>query len=96
MYAGLMTTKSKSQLVISMETSPDEAQQVGREARQRGLEIPSVYGGGALVHRFSCCRLPPVTCWSLYTYVPLDHLRLKHGLGGYAGAVFRGIRRPLG
>ena len=45
-HAGLMTTRSKSQLVISMETSLEEAQQIGREARQRGLEIPSIYGGG--------------------------------------------------
>ena len=50
-HAGLMTTKSKSQLVISMETSPEEAQQVGREARQRGLEIPSIYGGGFPVQK---------------------------------------------
>jgi sugar phosphate isomerase/epimerase len=51
-YAGLMTTRStKSQLVVSVETSPEEAQQVGREARQRGLEIPSIYGGGFPVQK---------------------------------------------
>jgi len=43
--AGLMTTRSESRLVISVATPVDEAQQVGEECRQRGLAIPSVYGG---------------------------------------------------
>ena len=45
-YAGLMTTKSKTRLVISVDTSLEEAQQVGREVKKRGLKVPSVYGGG--------------------------------------------------
>jgi len=45
-HAGLMTTKGKGGLVISAATSLEEAQQVGEEARKRGLAIPSVYGGG--------------------------------------------------
>jgi sugar phosphate isomerase/epimerase len=45
-YVGLMTTKSKTRLVISVETTPEEAQQVGRECGKRGLKVPSVYGGG--------------------------------------------------
>ena len=44
--AGLMTTKSKTRLVISVETTPEEAKQVGKACRERGLRVPSVYGGG--------------------------------------------------
>ena len=43
---GLMTTKSKTSLIISVETTPEEAHQIGVECRQRGLAIPSAYGGG--------------------------------------------------
>jgi len=45
-YAGLMTTRSKTRLVISAATTVDEARQVGLECTKRGLKIPSVYGGG--------------------------------------------------
>jgi len=45
-YVGLMTTKSKTRLVISTATTTDEARLVGVEAARRGLKIPSVYGGG--------------------------------------------------
>ena len=45
-HAGLMTTNTKSRLVICAETSPEEAQQVGEEVKKRGLQVPSVYGGG--------------------------------------------------
>ncbi len=46
-HAGLMTTKSKQgRLVISATTSLEQAKQVGEEVRKRGMEIPSVYGGG--------------------------------------------------
>lgn len=45
-YAGLMTTKSKTRLVISVATSVEEARQVGAECKKRGLKVPSVYGGG--------------------------------------------------
>jgi sugar phosphate isomerase/epimerase len=44
-YAGLMTTKSKSRLVISVETTAEEAIKVGQEVKERGLKVPSVYGG---------------------------------------------------
>jgi sugar phosphate isomerase/epimerase len=49
-YAGLMTAKSKNNLVISVSTSLEEAEQVGREVRKRGLKVPSVYGGGIPVN----------------------------------------------
>jgi len=45
-YAGLMSTKSRSRLVISAATTPEEAHTVGEECRKRGLKVPSVYGGG--------------------------------------------------
>ena len=45
-YAGLMTTKSESRLVISAATPIEEAVRVGDEVRQRGLKVASVYGGG--------------------------------------------------
>lgn len=45
-YAGLMTTKSDTRLVISYKTTLDEAHAVGEECKQRGLKVPSVYGGG--------------------------------------------------
>ncbi|GAG02619.1 unnamed protein product, partial [marine sediment metagenome] len=49
-YAGLMTAKSKTGLVISAATPPDEARRIGLEANKRGLKIPSVYGGDFPVH----------------------------------------------
>jgi len=45
-YVGLMTTNSKSRLVISVATSPEEAARVGEEIKKRGLQVASVYGGG--------------------------------------------------
>lgn len=45
-HAGLMTTKSKTRLVISVATTPDEAQAVAAELKKRKLTVPSVYGGG--------------------------------------------------
>lgn len=54
-HAGLMSTKSKDDgkrgLVISMATSLEEAAEVGRQAQQRALQIPSVYGGSIPVNR---------------------------------------------
>jgi sugar phosphate isomerase/epimerase len=50
-YAGLMTTKSKSGLVIDVQTSLDEARRIGDEAKKRGLEIASVYAGGFPVEK---------------------------------------------
>jgi sugar phosphate isomerase/epimerase len=45
-YAGLMTTKSKTRLVISVSTTLEEAEQVGEELKKRSLAVPSVWGGG--------------------------------------------------
>lgn len=50
-YAGLMTTKSESHLIISVTTTPEEAKQVGEEVKKRGLTIPSLYGGGFPVNK---------------------------------------------
>jgi sugar phosphate isomerase/epimerase len=51
-YAGLMTTKPKTNnLIISVSTTLEEAQQVGEEVRKRGLKVPSVYGGGIPVNK---------------------------------------------
>jgi len=50
-YAGLMTTNTKTGLVLSVATTLEEAEQVGQEARKRGLAIPSVYGGGIPVEK---------------------------------------------
>jgi sugar phosphate isomerase/epimerase len=50
-YAGLMTTKSPNNLVISVDTPPEEAQKVGEECRKRKLSVPSLYGGGIPVER---------------------------------------------
>ena len=49
-HVGLMTTKSKTRLVIAAEDTIDYAQKVGEEVKKRGLEIPSVYPGGIPVH----------------------------------------------
>ena len=45
-YAGLMTTKSKTGLVISVDTTLEEAERVGQEIKKRSLRVLSVYGGG--------------------------------------------------
>lgn len=50
-HVGLMTTNTKSHLVISADTSLEEAQTIGQEARNRGMQIPSVYGGGFPVQK---------------------------------------------
>ncbi|MBL7186242.1 MAG: neutral/alkaline non-lysosomal ceramidase N-terminal domain-containing protein [Phycisphaerae bacterium] len=51
-YAGLMTAKSKTgNLVIAVETTLEEAEQIGEEIRKRGLKVPSVYGGGIPVNK---------------------------------------------
>lgn len=49
-HAGLMTTQSKTRLVISAATTVGEARKIGEEAKKRGLQIPSVYGGGIPVN----------------------------------------------
>ncbi|RJP32297.1 MAG: sugar phosphate isomerase/epimerase [Candidatus Omnitrophota bacterium] len=50
-YAGLMTCNSKTRLVISIETTAEDAHQIGAEVKQRGLKVPSVYGGGIPVQQ---------------------------------------------
>jgi sugar phosphate isomerase/epimerase len=50
-YAGLMTAKSPSNLVISVDTVPEEARKVGEECRKRNLAVPSLYGGGIPVDK---------------------------------------------
>ena len=44
-YVGLMTAKSPNNLVISVETSLEEARKIGEECKSRHLEVPSAYGG---------------------------------------------------
>ncbi len=44
-YAGLMTTNSPTHLVISVQTTPEEARAVGEACKERKLAVPSVYGG---------------------------------------------------
>jgi len=44
-YVGLMTTKSPNRLIISVETSLEDAKKVGDECKIRHLLIPSAYGG---------------------------------------------------
>lgn len=43
-YAGIMTAKGKSWVVITPETTIEEAAKVGEAVRQRGLQTLSVYG----------------------------------------------------
>jgi neutral ceramidase len=50
-HVGLMTAKSKTNLVISVSTTVEEAEQVGQEVKKRGLKVPSVYGGGIPVQK---------------------------------------------
>lgn len=42
-YVGLMTTKSKSNLIVSLTTTPEEAAAIGAEVKQRGLEVVSMW-----------------------------------------------------
>ena len=43
-YAGIMTHKGKSWVMITPQTTHAEAEQIGAEVRKRGLETISVYG----------------------------------------------------
>ena len=42
-YVGLMTTKSKSNLIVGLATTTEEAAAVGAEAKQRGLKIIAMW-----------------------------------------------------
>lgn len=44
-YAGLMTAKGKSWVIITTDTSLEEAAEMGEEVRQRGLNLLSLYAG---------------------------------------------------
>lgn len=43
-YAGIMTAKGKSWVMITPQTTPEESAQIGEEVRKRGLQTLSVYG----------------------------------------------------
>jgi len=44
-YAGLMTAKSKSWVLITVESTPDEVATIASEVKQRGLKVLSLYAG---------------------------------------------------
>ena len=44
-HVGLMTTKSKNKLIVSIESTPEEAAAVGDEVKRRGLQAISLWGG---------------------------------------------------
>lgn len=45
-YVALTGAKTRTKRVIALQTTLEEAAEVGREARARGLTITNVYGGG--------------------------------------------------
>jgi len=47
-YAGIMTAKGKSWVIITVQTTPEEASQIGQEVKKRGLKTISVYGDFAV------------------------------------------------
>jgi sugar phosphate isomerase/epimerase len=50
-YAGLMTHKGKTWVLVTIETTPDEATVMGEEVRKRGLICASIYGGDFAVQK---------------------------------------------
>jgi sugar phosphate isomerase/epimerase len=44
-YAGLMTAKGKTWVLITVETTPEEVVTIADQVRQRGLKTLSIYGG---------------------------------------------------
>ncbi len=44
-YAGIMTAKCKKWVLVTVETSQDEAAEIGEEVRKRGLKALSLYAG---------------------------------------------------
>ena len=44
-YAGLMTHKGKTWVIITVDTTPEEAGAIGEEVRKRGMQTISIYGG---------------------------------------------------
>ena len=49
-YIALTGAKTNTKRVIAPATTLEESQQVGKEARERGLTITNVYGGGVPLH----------------------------------------------
>ena len=45
-HVGLMSAKSETGRVITADTPIEEAARIGEQVRERGLAVPSVYGGG--------------------------------------------------
>lgn len=50
-YLGLMTTTGKNKLVISVQTTPEEAAAIGAEVKKRGMQVSSVWGGAIPVNK---------------------------------------------
>jgi sugar phosphate isomerase/epimerase len=50
-YVGLMTAKGRNNLVLSVDTTPEEAAQVAAEVKKRNLKVVSVYGGDIPVNK---------------------------------------------
>lgn len=44
-YAGIMTAKGESWVIITVDSTQEEVQSLAQEAKQRGLQILSIYGG---------------------------------------------------
>lgn len=44
-HCGIMTAKGKSWVIVTPETSPEAAQQVGQAIKERKLKVLSLYGG---------------------------------------------------
>lgn len=50
-YAGLMTHKGKSWVMVTVDTTTEEAAAMGEEVRKRGLTCASIYGGDFAVQK---------------------------------------------
>ena len=50
-YAGLMTAKCKTWVLITVDSTPDEVEAIAQEVKQRGLKTLSIYGGDCPVAR---------------------------------------------
>jgi sugar phosphate isomerase/epimerase len=44
-YAGLMTAKGKSWILINVDSTPEEVTEIANEVKQHGLKTLSIYGG---------------------------------------------------